>query len=230
LEVRPARVHREYLKNTYNAHGYHCQPMTNANTHGWEILLPHDVEIIWDGVTDSGSEHVKILKGEYLENGMKIADTGTANALITFNLQATVETHPDYYAIISGPPNFFIDGVKPMTGLIRTDWYSHNPIQHSWMITTPNKKITFPKGTPFAFFSIYPKNLLESTKFTVRQMNEEEKREIGKYATERDKFYEAHKDEFKWTHMYRDGKKSMNDPYPQYNKPYRPQPSKVEYL
>lgn len=176
--------------------------MSSANRHGWEILMPHDVEIIWDGISDSSSEHVKILKGESFTSGQRFAHTGTGNSTITFCLNALLETDDNHYSLLSGSPNYFLDGVKPMNGLIRSDWYHFNPIEFSWKVTTPNKKIVFEKDQPFLFLTNYPKNLINKTDFIVTKATSEEVERMSQYGKDRQKFYEDHK---KWTHWYRDG-------------------------
>lgn len=203
-EVRPSSVKREFLDNTYKAHGYHCQPMTTANMHGWEFILPQDVELIWDGISDTSSDHVKILTGQFLPNGSALVDTATANGTITFNLNAVIETDKDHYCLLMGPPNHFVEGAAPMSALIRSDWYQHTPLQFCWKLTVANTKIVFKAGTPFLFLINYPKNLLEQTQLKIRQINNEEGFAIEEYAKARAEFYENH-ESFRWAHQYKTG-------------------------
>jgi hypothetical protein len=37
----------------------------------------------------------------------------------------------------------------------------------NWKITKVNEPVTFPAGTPYCFFTIYPEDLLESVEFEV---------------------------------------------------------------
>lgn len=182
--------------------------MNMINRHGWEFLLPHDVEVIWDGINDSSSEHVQILNGEFYSSGKRFVHTGTANGTITFSLDCLIETDKDHYCLLSGPPNYFVDGVKPMNGLIRSDWYHFNPIEFSWKITTPNKKITFKKGEAFAFIMNYPKNLINDTNFYIKKANQAEKERMVNYGHARQKFYEENNNA--WTCWYRDAKEREN--------------------
>lgn len=223
LDFRAARVQREFLTETHKAHGYHCQPMTNANTHGWEILAPHDIELTWDGIKDSTTNHVKILKGENFENGNKFLDTGTANGTITFDFRAVFETDPDHYLLFLPPSNLFIDGAAPMSALLRSDWYHHNTFQYSWMMTKSDKVVKIPKGTPLVLIINYPKKLLENTEASVRQLNKEELEVLQEYGHRRQKAYEENEN-FKWLHWYRDGKFN-SDSDSVYEKPYKPSPS-----
>jgi hypothetical protein len=227
-DVRKGSIKRDFLDNTHNAHGYHCQPMTTANLHGWEFVLREDVEVIWDGISNTESHHVKVLRGEYGANGKKIVDTTTANATITFNLDAYIETDNDHYSLLMGPPNHFVQGAKPMSALIRSDWYKTSPLQYCWQITTPNKPVVFHKGTPFLFIINYPKNLIESTNLLISPMTKEDHDNINSYQNERQKYYKENPGKF--PNMYRKGVNSLTENSDTFiDKIYKPNPGEVTY-
>jgi hypothetical protein len=209
-EVRAGKVKRDYLDNTHKGHGYNCQPMTTINQHGWEILLPQDVVFEWDGGTTSSSSHIKILEGQYLPNGQQLVDNSTGNGTITFNINAVIETHSDYYCLLSGSPNNFVYGAIAMNALVRTDWYHYNPLQFCWKATVANEPIIFKKGTPFVFLMPYPKNLINETQVYIKNINDELKERIGKYSQQRASFYNSN-NSFEWTNMYRKGIESLDE-------------------
>jgi hypothetical protein len=208
-EVRSGKVKRDYLDKTYEHHGYNCQPMTTINQHGWEFLLPQDVVCEWDGLNTSDSSHIKIISGEYLPNGQKLVENSTGNGTITFNINAVIETNPNYYCLLSGSPNYFVDGAQPMNALIRTDWYHYNPLQFCWKATVPNKQIVFKKGMPFLFLMLYPKNLINETQVYIKNINEELSERVRKYSIERQHFYNSH-ESFEWSNMYKNGIESIS--------------------
>ena len=229
IEVRPASIKKEFFDNTLKSHGYHCQPLTTASLHGWEFVLPQDVEVIWDGVSNTESHHVNILRGEKLPSGLRLVDNATANATITFILNAFFETDPDHYLFLMGPANHFIKGAKPMTALIRSDWYHHNSLQYCWVITTPDKPVLFPKGTPFLTVFNYPKNLLESTDFYIKDITEEEKEKIILYNKERQEFYANNKG-MSFPMMYKKGVDSLSENSNKYiDKKFKPSPNEVKH-
>jgi hypothetical protein len=228
FDVKKGSLKKDFLDNTYNAHGYHCQPLTTANLHGWEFILKHDIEVIWDGISNTEPNHVKILKGEYSANGNKVVDTSTANATIAFNLSLFIETDPDHYSILMGPPNHFVQGAKPMTALIRSDWYKTSTLQYCWQITTPNKPVLFKAGDPFLFIMNYPKNLLENTDFVVKKMSQEENNKIDDYHQERNKYYNENPGKF--ANMYRKGVDGLTNQANQFlNKPFKPNPGDIHH-
>jgi hypothetical protein len=202
--------------------------MTTANLHGWEFILKEDVEVIWDGVSDTEAHHVQVLKGAKDANGKRLVETGTANATIAFNLDAYIETDSNHYCLLMGPPNYFINGAKPMSALIRTDWYKTSPLQYCWQITTPNKPVLFPKGSPFLFILNYPKDLLETTSFSVSQITEKDKEKMNTYQAERQSY--SQKNPGKFPNMYRKGVDGMTDEAHKFIEGvYKPNPGEVKY-
>lgn len=202
--------------------------MTTANLHGWEFILKEDVEVVWDGVSNTESHHVQVTKGEQTPTGKRVVETGTANATIAFNLNAYLETDPDHYCLLMGPPNHFIQGAKPMSALIRTDWYKTSPLQYCWQITTPNKPVLFPKGTPFLFILNYPKNLLETTSFSISQITSKDREKMDAYQSERQMYYKQNPGKF--PNMYRKGIDSMTDDSHKFiESVYKPNPGEVKY-
>ena len=59
-EIVQSRLKRDWMDNTYKKHAYQCLPVTTANVHGWDLILPQDVVVQWDG----GNNNVKILSGD----------------------------------------------------------------------------------------------------------------------------------------------------------------------
>lgn len=169
-----------------------------------------------------------MLKGATNSEGKRLVETGTANATIAFNLDAYIQTDPDHYCLLMGPPNYFVNGAKPMSALIRTDWYKTSPLQYCWQLTTPNKPVLFAKGTPFLFILNYPKNLLESTSFSISKVTMEDKEAIEIYQAERQSYYM--KNPGKFPNMYRKGIGSMEEGAHKFIEGvYKPNPSEVKY-
>ena len=164
--------------------------MTSANTYGWEIILPQDVEVIWDGIYDSYPHHIKIIKGQYLPSGNQLVHTETANGTVAFNLNCFIETDSNHVTLLSGSPNYFMDGAKPFTALLRSDIWHYTPIQFCWRITTPNKPVVFEKGMPLVFITNHPISLIKETTLNIKQADERIWAESQEYADLRQKKYD----------------------------------------
>lgn len=189
-EVRQGSIKRDFLDQTLNSHGYHCSPMGSANLHGWEFILPQDVEVIWDGISDTSAHHVKVLRGEFLPSGNSLVHTTTANATVAFNLNCFIETDENHYTLISGAPNYMMNGAKPLNALIRSDIWHFTPIQFCWRLTTPNKPIIFEKGMPFAFLVNYPIKTIEETQVFIKKADDRILKESNDYADYRQSKYD----------------------------------------
>lgn len=209
-KVKQGSIHRDYLKNTYDSHAYHCQPMTTAHISGWEFLLPQDVTIIWDGVSDSSKDHIKILDGEFYQ-GKRIVRTDTGNGMLTFDLNVTIETDKKHYSILKGSPNYFIEDATPIEVVIRTDYFNFFENFFCWKINKSNKPITFKKNMPIAFLINYPIDLLESTNIEFKDFNLDKDKVFQKenYAQIKSDFFKNAKD-WEWSHFYRKGKISSD--------------------
>lgn len=222
-QVRQGRIKRDHLDNTYKSHGYMCQPISTAGLHGWEVVLQQDVKVIWDGISDSNPEHVKIIEGQTDKHGRMIADVNTANATIAWQFNAAFETDKDHNLLLMGAPNFILDGFYPMTAVLQTDWFNFQGIQYCWKITKANEELLIPAGTVIAFIMNYPKTLLEETTFEIRDMTYEEHEQMNKYNENIMEFYKTH-EPWDWHQFYKhgidpDGNKLLE-------RPYKPNPTK----
>jgi hypothetical protein len=158
--IRQAIVKRDWMDKTYNKHAYQCTPVTTANVNGWEMLLPEDVTVIWDG----GNSPAQIISGG-VHNGWAFAHSNI-NGMISFATGWVINTEKNYSLWTTGSPNYYLDGASPMTASIPSSWWA-DEVQTNWVITKVNEPVTFLKGTPFVFFTIYETNLLPSVEFEV---------------------------------------------------------------
>ncbi|MEO0466269.1 MAG: DUF6065 family protein [Pseudomonadota bacterium] len=166
-EIIPARSQREWMDAFPDRHPYRCLPLTMANSTGWEILCPIDVKIVWDGGP--------------MESDIKLFTTGDPNALasfadshfrrgiVTFHTGHLFRTPPGWGVWATGAPNFFKDGIAPLTGLIETDWLPF-PFTMNWQMTRPGEVI-FRKGEPFCFITMMEHGRLEKIEPKLRMLS-----------------------------------------------------------
>jgi hypothetical protein len=158
--IKQSRLKRDWMDATYNKHAYQCTPVTTANVNGWEMLLPEDVTVIWDG----GNSPAQIISGG-VHNGWNFAHSNI-NGMISFATGWVVNTEKPYHLWTTGSPNYYVDGAAPMTATIPSDWWA-DEVQTNWVITKVNEPVTFKKGEPFLFFTIFDSSLLPSVEFEV---------------------------------------------------------------
>lgn len=163
-EIRQLPAARDWMEETHGRHSYHCFPLTLTNRMGWGISFPEDIVFIWDGISDTSAEHVKILAGE------KYCSSNRGNATISFYTNLHFETDEDVTTLVMPVPNQFIDGTYCFTTLITTSFLD-SALPVAWRITKPNVEITIPAGTPVA--SVIPISLsnLQNYEMTVEDAN-----------------------------------------------------------
>lgn len=163
--VFPLNVKREWMDETVNSHAYKCFPISVANGLGWGISFPDDITFIWDGISDTTPDHVKILSGE------KHVHANRGNATISFNTGLIFKTSENYSLLAMPVPNQHTAGVSPFTTLISTSFYSSD-LPCAWRITEANKEITIKAGTPV--MAILPISLtnLQNTELHVKKFND----------------------------------------------------------
>jgi hypothetical protein len=248
-EIRQSRPRRDWMDESYKKHAYKCLPLTVANTHGWEVILPEEVSFIqYDEqsvptvlsgltrqcvVTQDPSEVAAMpVMPPYPDDGDFYSwDEETFSWLkVVVELPPSLPTrrwagqppedwidpqhempelqHPEipeipdmpepepvehsyeralampsivgilsiavdwifnppegYSTFISGSPNFFMDGVTPLSAMIPGWW--PDPFAMNWKITQLNSVITFPKGMPYMWFTFVKDDALSEVKFDV---------------------------------------------------------------
>jgi len=160
VEIKQSRLKRDWMDNTYNKHAYQCTPVTTANVSGWEMILPEELVVIWDG----GPSPARIISGG-VHNGFQFAHSNI-HGMISIATGWAINTEEGYSLWTTGSPNYYVDGASPMTASIPSSWWP-DEVQTNWVIHKVNEPVTFPKGSPFLFFTIYPTDLLPSVEFEV---------------------------------------------------------------
>lgn len=140
-DIFPLKVKREWMDNTSGSHAYRCFPVSLANQLGWGLSFPEDLVFRWDGISDTSSDHIKIISGhDYIL-------TGRANATVGFDTGLMFRSDENVSLLQMPVPNLFIDGVSPFTTIISTSFFSGD-LPVVWRVTRPNTDIIIRAGTP----------------------------------------------------------------------------------
>ena len=188
---------RDWMDQTADRHAYMCFPLNLTNRLGWGISFPKDIRFIWDGITDTTSDHVKVLEGnEYVS-------TSRGNASISFLTGMLIRTDDKTSTLAMPVPNQFIRGTQCYSSLISTSFYMHE-LPLAWRITEPNIEVHIPANTPVA--AILPISLtnlqsdyqMDYIEEPISENYWDEVRKYGNEAVIRNGVGD-------WTKMYRDG-------------------------
>ena len=167
--------------------------MTIANQNGWVIESPCNISAVWFGGSDpKTSMHFWIDKEYNVPNPwVKCHFLG---GIITFEFDFVIKTTEKTNLLVRGAPNFFIDGLHPLEGLVETDWLSFT-FTMNWKVTQPNKLVTFKKGDPICFLQPVPHNYSETFDFEIdyAENNPEFSEKTKTWMTRRNEFAENRK-------------------------------------
>jgi hypothetical protein len=158
--VTQARVKREWMDNTYAKHAYQCLPMTMANVYGWEMQLPTDVVVQWDG----GNTTPQILEGAEFE-GRQVCSASIIGQ-ISFHVGYVFKTQEPYEVWLSALPNFDYFGAIPLSAYIPSSWWP-DEVFMNWRIEKIGEPVKFEAGSPFAFFTIIDTSTLMNTEIEI---------------------------------------------------------------
>ena len=194
--IETLSIKREWMDQTYEGHAYHCFPVSLENQLGWSISFPEDITFIWDGISDSSPDHVKILSGE------KYAYSGRANGTISFNTGLMFNTKENITLLSMPVPNLFIDGATAFTTLVNTSFFS-GELPCALMITKPNEIITIKAETPI--IAIIPINLslLQNSEINVKNYKNLPQDLTSVNSQEYSQAVYAENRKGKWTDFYR---------------------------
>jgi hypothetical protein len=159
--LRAARPQREWMSAFTDQHAYRCLPMTIANAHGWEVLMPVTVEIEWTGGMEAKDLTVRADKplpgGRPLEHFCR---SNFARGIVTFHTDYIFRTDDGWDLFVTGPVNSWTDNAAPLTGIVESDWLPY-PFTMNWQILHPGKAV-FAEGEPFCvLFPIAKQALLD---------------------------------------------------------------------
>lgn len=160
LPIVSGRKERDWFDQSENRKFYDDVTFTLANQSGWELLVPEDFDIEWTGGDKPTDVIVHCLASEAYR-----FYTGMGHGVCSIRTGYVVRTPPDYAILCTGAPNFFKDGVVPMTSIIESNW-AHVTFFVNWKMTRPGR-VSFKKHEPIGFCTIVPHRQLESFELRV---------------------------------------------------------------
>ncbi len=169
----PARSRREWMDVFMDRQPYRCLPLTMANSTGWELLCPFDLDIEWTG--GDRNEDITLSSPDKAAFIPSFASAHFQKGIVTFHTGYVFRTSPGWAVWCMGPPNWPKDGVYPLSGLVETEWLPF-PFTMNWQMTRPGK-VSFKKGEPFCFITLSEHNRLEEISPKVRRLDSDKKLE-----------------------------------------------------
>lgn len=169
----PARPRREWMDVFMDRQPYRCLPLTMANSTGWELLCPFDLDIEWNG--GLANEDITLSSPDKTAFIPSFASAHFRSGIVTFHTGYLFRTPPGWAVWCMGPPNWPKDGVYPLSGLVETDWLPF-PFTMNWQMTRPGK-VSFKKGEPFCFITLSEHQRLEEVSPKIKRLSSDKKLE-----------------------------------------------------
>lgn len=184
-----ARPHRAWMDAFQDKHAYRCLPLSIANAHGWEILMPAPIEVEWNGGPEIADLSVRALKplpgNRPLDH---FARSNFSRGIVTFHTDYIFRTEPGWDLIATGPLNRPKDNAYPLTGVIETDWLPY-PFTMNWQILRPGR-VLFDEDEPFCFIFPVLKQALTEVQPEIRRLADDPEmlRQHESFRNSRDEF------------------------------------------
>lgn len=147
-------------RDWFTTNFYNCLPLTIGNQQGFIVKAGFDFNVIWNGKNgneDGNTIVTKIPKeGDENERPFPAILTNFGHGILTLSLPLTLRTPPGVNILTMAPPNYIMDGLTVMTGVVETDnlrqFFTFNI-----KINKPNTLISVDAGTPLAAFIPVPR-------------------------------------------------------------------------
>jgi hypothetical protein len=143
VSIRPAPAERDWMDRTNERFAYRCLPLTIANAHGWELLLPNGFSAVWNG--GAGLDAITVTNDPGADSP---AESHFGHGILTMRVPCLFRTGPGVDLMVQGPINRPKDGIAALTAIIETDWAPYT-FTMNWRFTRPDLAIRFEAGEPY---------------------------------------------------------------------------------
>lgn len=150
----------EKRRNWFSDHAYLCLPLTIGNQYGFVVKSAHTFDVTWDG-----GEHLNATKISMCDfdgdNKNQYINSHFGLGIVTVQNSFTLRTPPGVNLMTINPPNYFIDGIQHMTGVIECDNLRRD-FTFNFKITRPNHTIRINRGDWIGAFIPIPRYFVDS--------------------------------------------------------------------
>ena len=141
-----ADFQRDWMDATPHRNAYRCLPLTIVNQTGWWIRNPVGFTATWDGSPAAGS--IAFAFDSPDPAWPQWVNSQFGEGIITWNTPFLFRTRPSgSRLLITGPTNYFRQGVQPLTALIESDWMTMS-FTMNYKVLAPREPVRFEAGEP----------------------------------------------------------------------------------
>lgn len=176
-------LHNCVKRDWFIKHAYYCLPLTIGNQYGFVIKSLYDFTVHWNGGINPSDVTIKfddpVEYGQLI--GLQKIDPHFGMGTFTIQLGFILRTPEGVNIMTGNPPNYFIDGITHMTGVVETDNLRRD-FTFNLKITRAGHDIKIRKGDWIGYFIPYPRHFVDPFSvvdsqdiFTQDQVKEEQK-------------------------------------------------------
>jgi hypothetical protein len=147
-------------------HAYHCLPLVIGNQYGFVVKSLYDFEAEWNGGNAVEDVNVTIVSdNQYYKNNCNIQNISShfGMGVITVQMAFSLRTSPGTNLVTINPPNYFIDGLYHMTGVVETDNLRRD-FTFNLRLTRQNYKVKIKIGDYIGCIIPYPRHYIDNFK------------------------------------------------------------------
>jgi hypothetical protein len=177
-------------------HAYHCLPLVIGNQCGFVVKSLYDFEATWNGGNTPQDVVIKILTNDSEHQKTKTLQSIQSHfGMGTFTVQMPyqIRTPQGVNLFTINPPNYYIDGIYHMSGVIETDNLRRD-FTYNLRLTRPNYCVRVNKGDFIGCFIPYQRHFIDkfcissvvdATSFLSKDIIEEERKCSKDFGAER---------------------------------------------
>lgn len=183
-------------RDWFSRHAYFCLPLVIGNQYGFAMRSLWNATLLWNGGPDPADTTVTIHNVEDQERhgSLQTIVSNFGLGIVTVQAAFALRTPPGVNLMTVQPPNFFIDGVQNMTGVVESDNLRRD-FTFNLKLTRAGFPVRIQVGDVIAGVIPYPRHYVEnfelvdaSELFTPQQIAEEQQvaKAFGRERVERD--------------------------------------------
>jgi len=145
----------------FSDHAYLCLPIVIGNQYGYITKALYDFDIIWNG--GDQPKDLQVIYKNNVVNGYRgqWISSHFGLGIVTIQNHFTFRTPDAINLMTINPPNYFIDGIHYMTGVIECDNLRRD-FTFNIKVTRPNFLVQIKKGDWIGCFIPIPRYYVES--------------------------------------------------------------------
>lgn len=169
LPIRPCSMKREWMDSFPRRNPHRCNPMTVANSYGWEVYSPISFTAIWDG--SMGQSSVSGISFRSKDDHNLLPKHHFGNGILTWDTGFIIKTEFPYAMFVNSPSNTITKNVTPLSGIVETYWLPFT-FTLNWKINDPGHPVIINKGDVLAQIFPVQINVFDDMEVVVKNTTE----------------------------------------------------------